>query len=268
MLARSCLPITAAAITLFLLSSAASAVTINFAKVQVNYKSQNDADKAPNHGVSVPLVPDPSPGLPPPPPVLVFTQGLASWTDSTGTQLRRYPTFNLGSSGEGVTTSFLDTPPGPPAPPPPAFPAVSFFDIFTEISIPTSGGTPTLIPDVLREFQVHNIGSSGQDGIAIDLDVVNPTDGSDIFMTETLTPTNPGATFHATPTASAPTFVPDVPGTYQSFFDIFLELDATQSFDPNTPMFRTVTTITPEPTSLILLALSATTLLTRRRRSR
>ncbi len=270
MLARSRVPVTAAILTLCLGATAASAVTINFAKVQITYRNQDDLDRQPSHGVSDGMVAPPTNGLPPGPPVLVFTQGVASWTDSSGTELRRRPVNNLGSSGQdGVSVSLnvFDSQPPAPSPTLPPFPATSFFDIFTEISVPTADGSPSNTPTSLRRLEVHNLGSSGQDGVSIDFVVVDPTSGNEIPMNEIVTATSPGVHFNNSPTVNAPAFVPDMPGNFQSFFDIFFELDGTQSFDPNTPMFRIDTTITPEPASLSLAALGVLPFLVRRRRT-
>jgi hypothetical protein len=123
------------------------------------------------------------------------------------------------------------------------FPANSFFDVFTEITDPNTGQPAEMKNGVVKFFN-----EAKGFGMLVSGHVPGEPEYLYSLMGE-INPAQLGLKFAN---------VPVVPGGGGSFFDIFTELqfDGTGSIDPNLPLFRLTLTPVPEPSTLILAAVS------------
>lgn len=139
------------------------------------------------------------------------------------------------------------------------FPAQSFFDISTAISSDTISD-----PFIIRRQDFKGLGVNGRDGFSLDLDYIIPGQTDDILINITCTlPPGQGLSFSSV----KPVFTPTVNGSYLSTFDVSFELDLPPgtSYDSSRAMFDLTTTITPEPSTLLLLTLTGPLVLRRRK---
>jgi len=126
------------------------------------------------------------------------------------------------------------------------FPAQSFFDIFTEITLPDGVTTPPVQLPPVNDFPAKSFFD-----IFVEIDL--PSLGTHELHLHG-DAMQPGLTFMPpTDSARGPS----------SFFDIFTELDAGAQINPTMPLYRVTMTSqsVPEPSTLALVAIGAAVLL-------
>lgn len=153
-----------------------------------------------------------------------------------------------GLGDAGFIDIFYDGPAGD-------FPAISFFDIFTEISEPNS------LPPLYGQSSQK---ASGSDqfiravGFKVDISGIV---AQDLDMLFEINPNQVGLSFGASSLEQP---------TPSSFFDIFTELqfDGAGSIDPSLPLFRVTLSSVPEPSTAVLAAIGAAALMVVARKRR
>jgi hypothetical protein len=119
------------------------------------------------------------------------------------------------------------------------FPAISFFDVFLDITDPATGQ-----PTEMKNGTVKFFNEAKGFGMVVSGQLPGEPEYLYSLMGE-INPAQVGLSFAD---------VPVVPGGASSFFDIFTELqfDGPGTIDPSIPLFRLTLTPVPEPSTLVL----------------